>query len=454
MTLVHYCPLGFQALSNVAQLTELDLAQTEHDLANKQASSNSRFRILIVDDEPINQQVLSNHLSESNFQILQAMSGMEALNILDNTKLDLVLLDIMMPKISGYEVCKEIRKKYLPSELPVIMITAKDQVSDLVEGLACGANDYLSKPFTKAELLARLKTHLNLYHINTSYLRFIPREFIRSLGHDSIIDVGLGDQVHGEMTILFSDIRSFTSITEKLSAKESFELLNEILSYITPSIASHGGFIDKYIGDAIMALFPAKPEDSITSAIQIQQKLTEFNALRLQQNKSAIQIGIGIHTGPLMLGTIGVKDRMDGTVISDAVNLASRLEELNKLYGTSMIVSHSTVKKLTGIENYNYRFLSYARVKGKENAIQVYEFFDGDEEHSKNKKLETLSLFNEGITEYYQQKFTKASVKFQEVIDAYPEDQTSKIFLEKSAKYMVHGVPDHWDGVDIVEKVF
>ena len=416
--------------------------------------NGSQFIILIVDDESINHQVLSNHLNQDNFRIHQAMNGPEALAILNREKPDLILLDIMMPKMSGYEVCKEIRKKYLPSELPIIMITAKDQVPDLVEGLALGANDYLAKPFSKDELLARLKTHLNLYHINSAYLRFIPKEFLKALGRDSIIDVSLGDQVQGDMTILFSDIRYFTSITEKLNAKESFEFLNEVLNSITPAITTNGGFIDKYIGDAVMALFPEHPEDAVISAIQIQKKLAEYNVERAAHGKEKVKIGIGIHTGPLMLGTIGVKDRMDGTVISDAVNLASRLEELNKLYGTSLIVSNSTVQMLNRPDRYHCRFLSYARVKGKQNAIKVYEFFDGDEDYDKSLKLKTLLTFNEGIREYYLQKFTKASVKFQDVIDIYPEDKTARLFLEKSAKFMVHGVPDDWDGVDIVEKVF
>jgi hypothetical protein len=170
--------------------------------------------------------------------------------------------------------------------------------------------------------------------------------------------------------------------------------------------------------------------------------------------KDKIRIGIGIHTGPLMMGTIGVKDRMDGTVISDAVNLSSRLEELNKYYGTSMIVSEQTMNRLSDTNKYHNRFLSFVRVKGKEKATRIFEFFDGDEAYDKAMKLKTLSVFNEGMEEYYNRKFARASVKFQDVLDIYPEDHTAKLFLEKSAQYMVQGVPDNWDGVDVVEKAF
>ena len=423
------------------------------DSGNFSTGDKFKFNILVVDDEPVNQQVLSNHLMDDQFKIRQAHDGEEALEMIEKSKPDLILLDVMMPKMSGYEVCKEVRKEYMASELPIIMITAKDQVHDLVEGLASGANDYLAKPFSKDELLARLRTHLNLYHINSAYLRFIPKEFLKALGHESIVDVSLGDQVQGDMTILFCDIRSFTTITEKLTAKESFEFLNQFLESVTPAIKENGGFIDKYIGDAIMALFPKNPDDAIKSAIGIRKRLQEFNKTRDQNGLSAINIGIGVHTGPLMLGTIGVKDRMDGTVISDAVNLASRLESLNKLYGTSIIVSEGTVDKLEKADDYQHRFLSYTRVKGKEKAIRIYDFFDGDVDEFKAKKLETLGLFNEGIKDYYARNFTKASVKFQAVIDQYPEDQTAKLFLEKSAQNMLNGVTEDWDGVDVLDRV-
>ena len=442
-----------QVLSKVVEPVGVDEQEEKRDVEEKLTPIDSRFNILIVDDETINQQVLSNHLSRDNFKILRAMNGQEALEALDREKLDLVLLDIMMPKMSGYEVCREIRKRYLPSELPVIMITAKNQIMDLVEGLDSGANDYLAKPFSKSELLARLKTHLNLYNINAAYLRFIPKEFIRALGHENIVDVKLGDHVQDEMTILFSDIRSFTTITENLSAEDSFELLNEYLKHISPAISHNNGFIDKYIGDAVMALFHTKAEDAVKAAIEAQRNLAVYNDERKTKKKEKIHLGIGIHTGPLMMGTIGVENRMDGTVISDAVNLASRLEELNKHYGTTLIVSEETINRIEDLEKYNYRFLSHVMVKGKEKPIRIYEIFEGDTEHIRSMKLKTLPLFNEGIKEYYNRRFTQASVKFQEVLDIFPQDRTTQILLQQSAKYMVKGVPDDWDGVDIVDNI-
>ncbi|MCB0315312.1 MAG: response regulator, partial [Calditrichaeota bacterium] len=251
-----------------------------------------------------NQQVLANHLSFDNYTISQPLNGEEALKILQNgSKIDLVLLDIMMPRMSGYEVSTRIRERYLPSELPIIMLTAKNQVSDLLEGLACGANDYLTKPFSKNELLARIRTHLNLKMINAAYARFVPHEFLRTLGRESIVDVRLGDQVQGDMTVLFSDIRSFTSLSEKMTPKENFDFLNEYLRYVIPPIRNYRGFIDKYIGDAIMAMFPRQPEDAVQAAIDSIRQLRDYNDLRRKRGEVPIQISIGLHTGTLMLGT-------------------------------------------------------------------------------------------------------------------------------------------------------
>ena len=206
-------------------------------------NDQNRIQILVVDDEPINQQVLINHLADGPYQITSALNGQEALDIMDEgRRFDLVLLDLMMPRMSGYEVCAKIREKYLPSELPVIMITAKNQVADLVQGLSFGANDYLAKPFSKAEFLARIKTHLHLLRINSAYGKFVPHTFLRTLGHESILDVQLGDNVERKVSVLFVDIRDYTSLSEKMSPRENFRFLNAFLGRIGPIIHQNKGF--------------------------------------------------------------------------------------------------------------------------------------------------------------------------------------------------------------------
>ncbi|HRI58572.1 MAG TPA: two-component regulator propeller domain-containing protein, partial [Saprospiraceae bacterium] len=213
--------------------------------------------ILVVDDEPVNQQVLKNHLHTAHYHITPALNGEEALHALESGRtFDLVLLDLMMPRMSGYEVCQKIREKYLPSELPIIMVTAKNQVLDLVQGLDTGANDYLAKPFSKEEFLARVKTQLNLHHINEATSKFVPNEFLRSLGRDNITEVLLGDHVEREVTVLFSDIRDYTTLSESMMPEENFNFVKAFNGRMGPVIQQHKGFVNQYLGDGIMAIFP------------------------------------------------------------------------------------------------------------------------------------------------------------------------------------------------------
>ncbi len=433
----------------LTEIRDLDEPRESAPINGQLRNVDAEFKILIVDDEPINRQVLMNHLAFDNYHISQAFNGEEAWKIIrSGERFDLILLDIMMPKMTGYEASLKIREMYLPNELPIIMLTSKNQVSDLIEGLSSGANDYLTKPFSKNELLARVKTHLNLKMINSAYARFIPHEFLRTLGRDSIVDVLLGDQVQGEMTVLFSDIRGFTSLSEKMSPKENFDFLNEYLNYVTPSIRKHRGFIDKYIGDAVMAIFPGDPEDAVKAAIDMIKQLSEYNKLRQSRGDGQVKISIGLHTGKLMLGTIGDEGRMDGTVISDAVNLASRLEGLTKKYGASIIISEDAMIKVSTLDNYHYRPLGKVQVKGKRDAVNIFEIFDGENSHHIKLKVETQSRFEEGMRHYYERNFAEAVVCFKKVLDANPDDKTAGLYLENSAQYVVTGVPANWQGVE------
>ena len=183
----------------------------------------------------------------------------------------------------------------MPSELPVIMVTAKNQVQDLVHGLNIGANDYLAKPFSKQELLARIKTQLDLNKIFDIAGRFVPNEFIKSLGKDRITDVNLGDLAHKDVTVLFADIRGYTTISEKMTPEENFKFINAYNLRMGPVIQQNNGFINQYLGDAIMALFPAKPNDALSSAIEIQKKLATYNYQRIEKGRLPIKIGIGLH---------------------------------------------------------------------------------------------------------------------------------------------------------------
>ncbi|HEY9729111.1 MAG TPA: ATP-binding protein [Chroococcales cyanobacterium] len=395
-------------------------------------SANQNFKILIVDDEPVNLQVLINHLALEDYAITQANNGLEALAIIEQgLKPDLVLLDVMMPRMTGYEVCRKLRETFLLNELPVVLLTAKNQVNDLVEGLAAGANDYLTKPISKNELLARIRTHLELANFNIAYRRFVPYEFLQLLNKESIIDVRLGDQVHQEMSILFSDIRDFTTLSETMTPEENFRFINSYLCRMEPAIVEYHGFIDKYIGDAIMALFSGCADDAVNAGIAMLQRLANYNQHRAKSGYTPIKIGIGINTGSLMLGTVGGTNRMDGTAISDAVNLASRLETLTKTYGVSMLISQQTLARLDDPTQYCIRFIEQVKVKGKSKAVAVFEVFDGDDLGIKEVKLATKSMFEEGLFLYYKGSNQAAVERFTEVLKLNPQDTVAQLYLDR-----------------------
>ncbi|MBE9162048.1 response regulator [Tychonema sp. LEGE 06208] len=407
-----------------------------------------QFKVLIVDDEPINRQVLINNLSLYNYAITEASNGQEALAVMEGGFIpDLILLDLMMPHMNGYEVCQKIREQFPAYELPIVMLTAKNQVADIVEGFESGANDYLSKPIQKQEMLSRIRTHISLAKITSAYGRFVPRNFLKFLGKESIIDVQIGDQVQQEMTVMFSDIRSFTTLSEAMTPQENFQFINSYLSQVSPVIRQYRGFIDKYIGDAIMALFPESANDAVQAAIAMQKQVALYNEQRQLGGEVPIFIGIGLHTGNLMLGTVGESERMDTTVIADAVNLASRLEGLTKLYGVGILISEHTLSRLEGLPNFKSRFLDRVRVKGKTESVAVYEVYDEELGLSNQLKTQTQAIFEEGIRAYSCQDFALAQSIFEEILVINYEDRAALLYVKRCQQYQQYEVPEGWEGV-------
>src|ERR1700722_4014378 len=202
----------------------------------------------------------------------------------------------------------------------------------------------LAKSFASMRDAVR-KTILDLKKTNISIERFVPHAFLAIMGKPSIVEVELGDNKRQNMTVLFSDIRSFTTLSEKMTPDENFAFINTYLAHMGPVIRTHNGFIDKYIGDAIMALFE-DADDALRAGLAMHAALEGFNEERRASGLEPIAIGIGLNTGSLMLGTIGEKNRMDGTVISDAVNLASRIESLTKEYHVGLLISQYTYEQL------------------------------------------------------------------------------------------------------------
>ncbi len=398
------------------------------------------FKILLVDDEPVNLKVLVDHLSLEHYELVRASSGPEALALLEQgDRPDLVLLDVMMPGMTGYEVCAEIRKRFPANELPVLMLTAKTQVADVLEGLKEGANDYLTKPIRKQELLARLRTHLYLANMSLALNRFVPRQFLELLDKESILDIAAGDQVLQKMSILFADIRDFTTLSERMTPEDNFRFINGYLSRMEPAITGNNGFIDKYIGDAIMALFQRSADDAVAAGLAMLERLAHYNMERSMKGYAKIQIGLGINTGDMMLGTVGSSSRIDGTVIGDSVNAASRLEGLTKRYGVPLLITQKTFEDLAHPEQFEIRRIDQVQVKGRSRFTDVYEVYNSDPAEIRAAKRSSRALFESAVSLFHGGDVEIAREHFADCAEDCPQDPVVQHYLARCQQVLYLG---------------
>ncbi|MCU0547038.1 MAG: response regulator [Oscillatoriaceae cyanobacterium Prado104] len=456
-------------LEFVEEDDELEFAE-EEEAAARPIEEN--WKILIVDDEIEIHNITKLALDDFTFEnklitFISAYSGKEAKEIIKkNPDIALILLDVVMEtEEAGLEVVKYIRDILDNQLVRIILRTGQPgQVPEDVVIVSYDINDYKTKTeLTNKKLFTTVVTALRAFRaltqieaskselekIAAASARFVPREFLKFLQRESIVDARLGDSVQAEMTIMFADIRSFTSLSESMSPKENFEFINSYLTRVGPVIRQYNGFIDKYIGDGIMALFPNSAEDAVKAAIEMQKQVIIYNKHRQNSGYKPISIGIGLHTGTLMLGTIGEAERMESTVISDAVNLASRVEELTKLYGVGIVASVQTLSGLDDPYKYNCRFLVRVKVKGKQAPVAAFEIYDGDSELTIQLKSETKTYFEQGIFLHYQQQFAQAREMFLRVLQVHKQDKAACFYAERCNMLMKNELIVTLEGIEI-----
>ncbi len=288
--------------------------------------------------------------------------------------------------------------------------------------------------------------------INQAMAKFVLQQMLTFLSKNDIREVTLGEQIEKEMAILFADIRDFTSYSESMSPQENFNFINSYLSRMGPIIRKHNGYVDNYMGDAIMALFPNGADDALQAGIAMQKEIFVYNKHRSHSGFRPIEIGIGIHIGKLMFGTIGEAERMQGTVISDAVNLASRLEGLTKIFGVQLIASQAILSQVKFREKYLFRSLGAVAVKGKERTTSVFEIFNHLDFKSAAVRKANKGFFEEGVHQYYRHEFDKAILSFQSILRYDPEDRAALYFVEKSMHFQKSGTTRTWNPQIIAQK--
>jgi len=442
-------------------------------------------RILIVDDEPSNLFLLEELLQAEGYTTILAASGMRALEIAKDSMPDLILLDVMMPDLDGFEVCQRLREDADLQTIPIIFLTALDDDDSRLRGLEMMADDYFTKPLKINVIIKKIASTLRLSqlrskasqlqvrqqvkeqtkrqisaawqineYLSEKFRLFVPEQFLNRIAPQGVESIQLGNAREEELTILFCDIRDFTAIAESQTASETFEWLNVFFTQMNQVIASHHGFIDKFLGDAIMAVFDRTgqhAQDAIAAAVMMQQRLIDFNAERNPYHlTNPVKTGIGIHSGKGIIGTVGSSYRMDSTVIGDVVNTAARLEQLTKLYNCSILASDGLINRLNQPKLYACRWIDRMKPRGKQQMIELYEVLGTSTQPLSEAKMRSQPDFEQGIQAWRQENFPLALGYFHQVVEQNPTDAIARLYLERcQARLSTMPLPDQpiWDEV-------
>ena len=278
--------------------------------------------------------------------------------------------------------------------------------------------------------------------------KFVPSEFILSLGKETLTDVKLGDQVKKIVTVLFTDIRDFTSLSEMMTPEENFRFVSAFNERLGPVIRSNHGFINQYLGDSIMAIFPRNPDDALQAALGMQKAITKLNVERKELDLPAVRAGIGMHTGPLIMGITGDENRLDAATISDTVNTAARIESLTKYYHADILLSEDTLLYIPGSSKFQFRNLGKVLLKGKNNSLVLVECLNSDVYGLQSVRAGLITQFDDAVRLFQDSKFDKAIHLLQTILEQDPEDQCAKVFIEKAELYLLNGPPANWTGAE------
>jgi class 3 adenylate cyclase len=333
-------------------------------------------KILIVDDEPYNVDYLEQELDDLDYQTISACNGQEALEQMRAESPDLVLLDIMMPVMDGFAVISHMKSEPALKDIPVIIISANNDLQSVVKGIEQGAEDYLPKPFEPVLLKARISSSLEKKRLRDEHRRLIRTFADKEVG-DQLMSSGfsLGGK-HTHISSMFTDIRNFTTITEANDPADVIELINQYYYIVIETVQAHGGNVNQMQGDGLMSFFgapvsyPDHARRAVESALEIRKQLEAYNAEQEQNGGIKIEIGVGIATGRVVAGYAGTQSRATYLCVGDIVNLSARLESHTKSTGKHILIDESTYNELQGA--FPAERLGQEIFKGKTIPVQVY----------------------------------------------------------------------------------
>jgi len=433
--------------------------------------------VLIVEDEPTVVRHLRSLLSALGYQSGFVSRGSLLQSRLQEGGIDLILLDYHLSDTDAEAVLEELDLETTP---PVIVMTADRNESLLGRCLESGAVDFLLKPVQLATLHARVESVLNqrryltllndhrqelermvrertqelensnasLDRLNRAFAKFVPGVFLDHILKQESVEAGFYEE--REVTLLFCDVRSYTTLAEQLGSRKTLAMLNQIFATFEEPLSRHGAVIDQFIGDAMLAFFVKDAGNPIDCAIEMQRAMCVLNRERRDRELPEVQVGIGLNTGEVMLGAIGHRQRLSSTVIGDHVNLASRIESLTVSTNSRILISESTWATW-GNGTHRVRPVDRLRVKGKHQPVEIHEIYSADLESIRDAKDRSTPVLREGFEHFRRRDFESASVSFRASMVHLPQDPICTEHLRRCYALLRSPPGENWDGtVDLL----
>jgi two-component system sensor histidine kinase ChiS len=427
-----------------------------------------QLRIVYAGGERTDQEAFQAVVKATDLGDVRVVLPPEAIAEITAHRVDVLVVDVRQPSQDVLSLMRAATLTNVRRPVPVI-VTGSQDAGDRIEAcLQRGATDYLITPFDARHpsLIARRLKALGAGSRPARQVevaparpgpaddvhRFIPREFLQLLARKSLNDVRLGDHVERQMTVFFTDIRSFTNLSESMSPRDNFKFLASFLHNVTPIIRQAGGFVDKYLGDGVLALFPGEPAQAVLAATQVQRQVARYNFGRQRAGYREVRVGIGLHYGTLMLGTIGTADQMQTTVISDAVNIASRLEGMTKTFDINVVLSGSVCAALPPDHPFKLRGLGSVTAKGKTESVEVFECYDTDPDETAELKTTLMPQWDAAMEAFRAGKLIRAGRIFARIAELNPGDTVAAYFRDRSSLDMAGQYRGRaWDGSEHLE---
>ncbi|MCK5877707.1 MAG: HAMP domain-containing protein [Candidatus Marithrix sp.] len=396
------------------------------DKAIKSTSSNKNCKILIIGEELASVQILVDYL-EKNYSTDTAINDVKTL---DNYQPALILLDMSATKL--IKNCHKIRQHFMANELPIITLSNENQIATLSKVFEAGANDYLIKPISRYELVARIEFQLNLSKQFKSLNRFVSPQILPLLKKKNFTEVALGDQICTEMSTLCNRIRDFNVLSQDMAAENSLKFVNSYLKRMIPLVNKHGGMLNKYIGNTIIALFDGSNADTAVQAgLDMLHELKRYNRHRTRVDYTPINISIAIDSGPLTLGVVGRQQQMDLAIVNEVVNFTFQIIDLADSYEVSLLITQNTYNQLADKNKYCLRMIDGISIQKNSELINIYEVFDADISEDKQAKLATKEIFANAVFLYEQNEYTQAKKYFEQCLQQNPSDTVVKNYLKR-----------------------